>query len=435
VTAQSTLSPADQASLSESAPPAGPPAEVRPAAEVQPAAEVRPAAEAEAAAGHVWIRAAAGWEVAFWTFLAVGTITVAVDHRGEPRTVVALGLIAVIGAAHGILRPRVTERRRSDLLYLVIVVVALGPALAADPNLWVLLCIAFSNMWSYLDSVRKSMLLVVALAVSAAIGLMTADGWKAASAWVVGPVMMTSLVAAVLFGVWITRIIAQSRERAELITQLEATRAELGEAYHSQGVMAERERLAREIHDTLAQGYTSIIMLVQAAQSIRGTDPADPRLPGRLEMIEEVARENLGEARALVAAFAPVPLDGATLAEAVERLTARFGVETGVAIDAYVSPDLGELSRDREVVLLRAVQEALANVRRHARARLVTVSLGREGDCVQVQITDDGIGFDASGHGFGLRGMRDRADEAGGRLDLTTAPGRGTTVVVRVPAS
>jgi signal transduction histidine kinase len=120
----------------------------------------------------------------------------------------------------------------------------------------------------------------------------------------------------------------------------------------------------------------------------------------------------------------------------VRRLAGRFGTETGVAIDVEVTGRLGGLSRDREVVLLRAAQEALSNVRRHARARLVTVRLSAEEAQARVEVVDDGIGFDAeTPAGFGLTGMRDRVQDAGGELDIASAPGVGTRISVRVPVA
>jgi signal transduction histidine kinase len=241
-------------------------------------------------------------------------------------------------------------------------------------------------------------------------------------------------------GVWITKVLEQSRHRATLIRELEASRAEVAELHHAQGMAAERERLAREVHDTLAQGYTSIVVLAQTAAAALPGDP--PSAAERLALIEEVARENLAEARAMVAAFAPVALDSATLVEALQRLVDRFGRETGLAtrLDTAALGDGGvELSRGEEVVLLRGAQEALANVRRHASATAVVLRVGRvdvgEAAQVSVHVEDDGVGFDpSSAPGVGLAGLRDRAEEVGGTVDVVSAPGEGTRVTVRVPA-
>jgi signal transduction histidine kinase len=241
-------------------------------------------------------------------------------------------------------------------------------------------------------------------------------------------------------GIWVSRVLEQSRQRAVLIRELERTRAELAELHHAQGMAAERERLAREVHDTLAQGYTSIVVLAQTAAA--ALPPDADGVAERLAMIEEVARENLAEARAMVAAFSPVALDSATLVEALERLVERFGRETGLAtrLDTAALGDGGaDLTRSEEVVLLRGAQEALANVRRHAAATAVVLRVSRVGTGesaqVSVHVEDDGVGFDpASARGVGLAGLRDRAEEVGGAVDVVSAPGEGTRVTVRVPA-
>lgn len=193
--------------------------------------------------------------------------------------------------------------------------------------------------------------------------------------------------------------------------------------------------MAAEIHDTLAQGFTSIVALAQAAQA-GGTRAAADVVQERLAHIEATARENLAEARGLVAAFAPVPLADSTLAEALHRLAERFTAETGVDVRVETDDDhaRGALGRDGEVVLLRAAQEALANVRRHADARHVVLSLGGRDGTGALEVRDDGSGFDpARVPGFGLSGMRHRVEEVGGELDVDTAPGVGTRVLVRVP--
>jgi len=391
---------------------------------------------------HVWRRTQIGWDLAFWLFLLLAAVVLAVpgDLTAE-RRVIGYIVVVVIALAYLVIRPS-PERDLAgrNLLYLLIVIVGVGLACAVDTDLSLLLFIAYSQMWIFSGEVRSGVVLTGALTVSSLIGFLTADGWSWHSFAFLGPTMAVSVLFSLLIGIWISRIIDQSRERAELIEQLEATRSELGEVHHAQGVTQERERMAREIHDTLAQGFTSIIMLAQAA---RAEMEAHGELPSpaiaRLDSIELVARENLGEARALVAAFSPIALEDSTLTDAVRRLAERFGTETGVAIDVEVSAlsdGLAGLSRDREVVLLRSAQEALSNVRRHAQARLVTIRLSAEGAEALVEVQDDGVGFEpAASVGFGLTGMRDRVRDAGGELDVASAPGRGTRVRVRVPVA
>jgi signal transduction histidine kinase len=234
------------------------------------------------------------------------------------------------------------------------------------------------------------------------------------------------------FGTWITRIIDQSAERAELIAQLERTRAELGEANREAGRLAERDRLASEIHDTIAQGFTSIVMLVQAAEAVIGDDT--DRARKQLDLIARTARENLAEARALVSGLAPAALAAAPLADALARLADRAGEESGVRATFEVRGEPRPLGTGAEVVLLRVCQEALANVRRHAGASSAQVVLSYCDNEVSLEVSDDGTGFNAElpTTGYGLRGMRARVSEIGGELTVRSVPGKGTTVTAEV---
>lgn len=241
-----------------------------------------------------------------------------------------------------------------------------------------------------------------------------------------------TLPLSLLLGTYITRIIDQSAERAETIDELERTRAELATVSHDAGVLAERQRLSREIHDTLAQGFTSVLMLIQAAESAVDTDPAAVRR--HLALARDTARQNLAEARLLVAALSPVDLQ-APLSEAVRRLVDRLGQELGVSATMRVDGAPRPLPANHDVVLLRTAQEALANVRKHAGARRVTVTLGYGEAGTMLTVADDGRGFDrdARPDGFGLTGMRARAADVGGVLDVDSRAGGGTTVRLKLP--
>jgi signal transduction histidine kinase len=238
----------------------------------------------------------------------------------------------------------------------------------------------------------------------------------------------------VTFGSWIYKIINQSAERAELIEQLEATRAELAAAHREAGMLAERQRLSAEIHDTIAQGFASIVMLVQAAEASLAADADGARR--HLALATETARENLAEARTLVAGLTPATLDGGTLDDALRRVAARAAGPGGLAADLEITGTARPLGTSAEVMLLRVVQEALANVRKHAGASLASIRLAYGEAEIRLEISDDGAGFDpaAACGGYGLRGMRARVAEAGGSLLVRSAPGEGTTVSVTVPA-
>jgi signal transduction histidine kinase len=259
---------------------------------------------------------------------------------------------------------------------------------------------------------------------------------------------LVPLVGAVLIGSFITGVIQQSRQRAALIDELVRTRAELARERHDAGVRDERERLAAEIHDTIAQGCTSILMLSQAARaSLLGTRPDEvgpeaarpdgvrPEVARQLDLIERTARDNLAETRALIAALAPPDLSGRGLPDALSRLAERFTRETGVPARASVAGRVAGATPDIDVALLRAAQESLANVRKHAHARRVHIRLSRIDGTAVLTVNDDGCGFDPerAGDGYGLAGIRARAAALGGVCTVRSAPGAGTTVRVELP--
>ena len=242
-----------------------------------------------------------------------------------------------------------------------------------------------------------------------------------------------TIVFACLFGSYMDRIIGQSRQRANLIEELERTRAELVELSRERGTLAERQRLAGEIHDTLAQGFTSVILLVQAAQAaLERGDLGSAR--GSLALAEPAAREGLAEARSLIGALSPLPLQGASLASAIERVCADLGPRFGFSANLEVVGQVRELSNNAEIVLLRASQEALVNVGRHAKATSACVTLTFAEQATSLEVADDGVGFDtAAPAGFGLSQLRSRVAELGGSAEVTAVRGIGTTVRVLLP--
>jgi signal transduction histidine kinase len=386
-----------------------------------------------------WRRTLLGMHLIAAIVWTLAVVTVLTGDSARPGA--SLAVLGVLAAAYLFVGgPAIAgEHRVRGVVYLVVLVAAFGVIGFVDPALFFLLFLAYPQIWFVVHGRPTGIVWTVLLAAASAAGPVS----RATSGDATQEVLVSSgigLLFSLALGLWVSSVLAQSMQRAELIEQLERTRAELAAAHHAQGMAAERERLAREVHDTLAQGYTSIVVLAQTAAA--GLPPGIGGVAERLALIEEVARENLAEARAMVAAFAPVALDSATLVEALERLVERFGRETGLVTRLDTSA-LGDgdaaLSRSEEVVLLRGAQEALANVRRHASATAVVLRVSREraGESAQVsvRVEDDGIGFDpASAPGVGLAGLRDRAEEVGGAVDVVSAPGRGTRVTVRVPA-
>jgi signal transduction histidine kinase len=323
-------------------------------------------------------------------------------------------------------------------VYVIGLLVLFGVAQSQNPNVWFLSLAISPQFFSFLDT-RRAMGLGIALNILAA-ALLVYRYPRASTAAVAFTVAAAAGGFSVFYGAWVSRIIDQSAERAGIIEQLEATRAELAAAQHEAGRLAERQRLAADIHDTLAQGFTSVLMLIQAAQA--DLDTSQQRVARHLDLAARTARENLAEARTLVADLAPAQLDGSTLPDALRRLSKEPGLAgprgtaPAPAVDFGVSGAPRPLPMATEVVLLRVCQEALANVRKHAGARSAAVCLGYEPDAIRLEVSDDGAGFDPArvNGGYGLRGMRTRVAEAGGTLTVRSAPGAGTHVSATVPA-
>ncbi|HYH25304.1 MAG TPA: sensor histidine kinase [Blastococcus sp.] len=388
-----------------------------------------------------WQATVAGMHVISAAVWALAVVSAAVgDSVDEDRRTAALAILAGLGVAYAFLgMPAIgAGAQRRAVLYLAVLVVAFGLIGWLAPGLLFLLFLAYPQVWfvvhGTLTGISWTLLLGLASAAGPVLTAVTGTARRNA-----GDVLLETgigIAFSLALGVWVSRVLHESAHRASLIAQLETTRAELAVAERERGVLAERERLAGEVHDTLAQGYTSIVVLAQTASALVTVDPDAAR--ERLAVIEEVARDNLAEARAVVAAFRPVALDGSTLVEALERLADRFARETGlpVRVDTGALDGVPALRTDEEVVLLRGAQEALTNVRRHAGASAVVLRLARIGGQVSVHVEDDGVGFDpGSVTVSGLEGLRGRVAEVGGEVDVSSAPGAGTRVTVRVPGS
>ena len=235
------------------------------------------------------------------------------------------------------------------------------------------------------------------------------------------------------------RLEAMMEENAGLHAQLVAQAREAG-------VLDERQRMAGEIHDTLAQGLTGILAQLEAAE-LAAQD--EPRRRRHLSLARGLAGDSLAEARRSVQALRPQLLEGARLPEALRELAEQWTQTSGIPVRAEVDGRPAPLQPALEVVLFRAAQEALANIAKHAAASRAGMTLTYMHDQVSLDVLDDGAGFDAhcpaseaddgeaprvDGSGYGLTAMRRRLVQVGGSLEIESAPGDGTTVSASVPA-
>ncbi|MFI1765680.1 sensor histidine kinase [Streptomyces sp. NPDC020800] len=383
-----------------------------------------------------WDRTIRYWDVYFAVAWA-GTLAFVLDaaHPGLPVRAAAAGLLVplvpwYLSVGRTLLQQHPSCERRA-LAYLAgAIALFLPAAVLVDQSR--LMAYALIPQCFMVLRMRWALIAVTVINLAPVPGwaVLWRPGWPDLLANVLFAVV--TLLFSVVIGNWIIRIIEQSTERAELIAELEASRHEISRLSAAHGALAERERLAREIHDTLAQGFTSLLMLVQAVDAELDSDL--PQARRHLALMDETARRNLAEARALVAGGAPADLAGASLPDALARLAARHEAPLDVTGPVRTLP------AGIEVVTLRSCQEALTNARRHAgSSAAVHVTLAYTDDTVTVTVHDDGRGFDPAvrSGGYGLAGLRARAAEVGGTAAVRSTPGGGTTVTVRlsVPAA
>jgi len=371
--------------------------------------------------------------VFFYLLLAYATIEATTGaSQSAASKALRLSLAAALGAwywAFLVARPRTTRR---DLVYLVGAVGLWAPLIALDP---VFLNLGFGVLAPFcLHDLRHG----------AAVVLVVAVGWIWQLTREPGAVPWPAVVAVCVFAAgtllsvaYMATVVRQSRERQRLIEQLQATRAELAAAERQAGTLAERQRLARDLHDTLTQGFASVVLLLEAAEESLALGRPVER---HIEQALRSARDNLAESRRVVWALRPRPLAEQPLAQALGELTGRLGEETGLRAETIVTGTIRPQPAEVEEALLRIVQEALANVRKHAAASRVTVTLSYLDTMTMVDVHDDGVGFDhaatvaAAGAGLGLHAMAERVAALGGSVAVESAPGEGTTIAVQVPA-
>ncbi|MER5349505.1 sensor histidine kinase [Kitasatospora sp. NPDC002551] len=379
------------------------------------------------------LRALRRWYVAGWVVLGIFPPVVSVLDDAGATAYWSIGLSAALALCYA----GVSARPRRPVLrpqaFLGVLVAAMGALALVRGDGAALFIVSLPQFWLLAGSPRRAIALSALAAAATVTGIVRHQAWDAQE-FAAGNVVFTVIgwLAGVLVGLGVVRIVEQSDERAgRLGAELEAARLRLAEAHRLQGATEERERLAREIHDTLAQGFASIIVLAEAAAAGLGTDPR--RAARHLLSIEQTARENLAEARVLVGSAPQSGLAPGSIAATLRRTLDRFTEDTGLPVTA----ELADVVCDRptRIALLRCTQESLANIRKHAAASQVAVVLAPGASGVELEITDDGKGFVVrDSRGFGLNGMRRRLAELGGELTVTSSVGDGTRVLAALPA-
>lgn len=389
--------------------------------------------------------------VLFVVLLVVGTVRALVT--GAPGVWTVGGVVVFAGIyLSGLLLERrslssskPSSAMRAGTVWIVAVIAAWAGLLClAGDFAW----LAFALYFLVLHVARRPVSfalvgLVLALSIAALLGHGDVHG-DARPGLVVGPTI-GMLVALGISWVY-SQLRAENEARKRLVEELIAshddllaTQEALAQTQHEAGVLAERTRLARDIHDTLAQSFSSIVLLSRAGLA---------RTPGddTLRQIEAQAQSGLHDARGVVGALTPSELDGSPLTGALTRLTDRLTTQTGITAVTHTEGTPFALPTALDVAVLRIAQSALANVRQHSQASRCAVTLSYEADgprpSVRLEVIDDGIGFTEAdvasapmrGSGFGLAGMKSRVAELGGTIDIESAPAEGCAILVCLPA-
>ncbi|THV26817.1 sensor histidine kinase [Glycomyces paridis] len=349
----------------------------------------------------------------------------------------ALGLAAACAAWIRFLLPAEGTGAARSGLY-VAGLIAFIAALSSQ-SMWFAAFFGFTghlHSWRYL----KGRIRFAGVAATAAISVAAYTGLPGTAAEALTAALFTAAITALvgLFSVVGDVTAERSAERKRTVERLEAALAE-NAGLHAQllvqareaGVMDERQRIAAEIHDTLAQGLAGIIAQLEAAK-----EDADWR--SRLAKATLLARENLAEARRTVHAVVPAQLETAALPEALAEVARRWSALHGTPAAVAVTGTIRPMHPEVEGTLLRVAQESLANAAKYAGAGRVGVTLSYMDDVAALDVLDDGRGFDLAlageSGGFGLTSMRRRVERLGGTFAVESSPGEGTAVAATVPA-
>ncbi len=383
------------------------------------------------------------FNVVFGILTLVGTGAALIDTDASAASrfggppLVALGVVGYLI----LVRPFTTGVHPGSPRAIGWVALAAGVLVAllfVHPGYWFASPVVFFQLWMFLP---------VGYAAITAAGLSfilwIQPDLAAGNGFIVTPVGLTifgvSVVVSTMLGLLITAIARQSSDRLSLVQELRAERAARVDAEREAGALAERTRLSRDLHDTLAQNLTSIVMRLETAAAAMPDGAA-----GRTQVDDatRIARGGLDEVRRLLWALRPSELGDASVVGALDRLATTWSADHGVSASVRWDGDAVPLLPAVDVTLLRLTQEALSNVARHAGATMVDIVVTVFDDVLHLDVRDDGRGFNPArlavgegddGRRLGLIGMRERVAALGGTLEIESERGTGTTIAVTIP--
>jgi signal transduction histidine kinase len=382
------------------------------------------------------------WNILAYAMLAIGLAVCLVDPGVQPQMkLAALALSALWAGWYWLFVIRYYRRERSSWQagLSFIFAIAISIALSWIHAAFLMTTFSFYGLTFSVMAVGWAIPLVVLLSLTLAWRIAGFYGGFSTTSFPIFIYFLISAAFTILLGLFINNIVQQNRQKQRMIDDLEQAHHSLAQVERQAGMLEERQRLAGEIHDTLAQGLTSIVMHLEAAEGALETNPEAVRQ--HIDRARQTARQSLAEARRTLWALRPDVVVREPLALALQRIGQSWSEESGLPLKLEVTGVEYPLPAAIEVTLLKTAQEVLVNVRKHSQAKCANLTLTYMEDEVILDVQDDGVGFDPSqaaaqarmGHGYGLLALRERASQLGGRLDVESAPGEGTTVVIALP--
>jgi signal transduction histidine kinase len=377
-----------------------------------------------AAAPGAFGRIDAAVHLGFAVLLVASAVRYAMRHSLQDNLLV-LGLAGTVCALYAVIAVLARQRRQWAAWMLVFVAVWAVLVIAAPSFAWCSFAIFFLCRTAFTGAVGY--VAAGATAAATAVGLFRlSDGTDLAM--LLGP-----LAVGVMLTLIHDRFEHDAAEQRRLHADVSLAQGQLAASERRAGTTAERERVSREIHDTVTQGLASSLLLLEAA------DRSWPGQASRQELTQatELLRRNLSETRSLVHELASPGLDASPLPEALHQAAAQYVPHARL----LVTGEPRDVPAEVRHTLLRVMQSAAANIQQHANATATTLTLGFLPDSVTLDIYDDGTGFDPSAAappsdagGYGLRAMRQRVEQLGGVFSVESTPGEGTVVAAQVPA-
>lgn len=360
------------------------------------------------------------------TLLVVAILTsVGLPLRQAILNLVLLAAFAVVYISGSIYIE--TWPRPAAYLWLIILsVIWVADTMVTPAAIYLVFALFFLYLY-VLDLGMGSVFVVVATLASIAVQIPEGVSFGG----IMGPAVSALVTVAIFFA-----FRALARMNAELVE----TRSQLAATERDAGMIAERQRIAHEIHDTVAQGLSSIQMLLYAAERDLDQGGVD-RAREHIELARSTAADNLHEARAMIAALQPAALADASLEGALDRMAQNFASTADFEVEVESEGERYQLPMKVEAALLRIAQGAVGNVVKHAGATRARITITYASDEVRMDVVDNGRGFDVAavesspaglGH-IGLAAMSRRAEELGGKIVIESAPGSGTALSVSMP--